>query len=263
MEPRTVSAVCFGFLISLSTAAAQTPPGEPRLDPVEMGTLTTLGHVVLSADARIDREGQRHSWVRIRSKGITLGRFAITDTRLALDGLTGDHALQFRVGTGQDAVSLRGRGAWADGKYVLHLQGIEAKGPRLVPWHLEAPGTLEASRRDASLDPVCIVFEERRMCLQGRWEAGGEWFAKVETGSFPLEALDPKRLGAPRYRGILMVDAEARGTAGGPWVADLRAEIRDALLAIGAEVNQTPMTPRRVRAAIELALSTKTEPVTA
>lgn len=39
--------------------------------------------------------------------------------------------------------------------------------------------------------------------------------------------------------------------------------IRDALLKIGAEVNETPMTPRRVRAAIEFALSKKSQPVTA
>jgi carbon-monoxide dehydrogenase large subunit len=39
--------------------------------------------------------------------------------------------------------------------------------------------------------------------------------------------------------------------------------IRDALLRIGAEVNETPMTPKRVRAAIELALSKQAEPVTA
>ena len=39
--------------------------------------------------------------------------------------------------------------------------------------------------------------------------------------------------------------------------------IRDALLGIGAEVNETPMTPKRVRAAIQLALSKKPEPVTA
>ena len=39
--------------------------------------------------------------------------------------------------------------------------------------------------------------------------------------------------------------------------------IRDALLRIGAEVNETPMTPKRVRAAIEVALARKTEPVTA
>jgi carbon-monoxide dehydrogenase large subunit len=39
--------------------------------------------------------------------------------------------------------------------------------------------------------------------------------------------------------------------------------IRDALLRIGAEVNETPMTPKRVRAAIEFALSKNPEPVTA
>ncbi len=53
---------------------------------------------------------------------------------------------------------------------------------------------------------------------------------KAATESFPLEALDPKRLGAPRYRGLLVVDAQASGRAGEPWIADLRAEVRDASL---------------------------------
>jgi carbon-monoxide dehydrogenase large subunit len=39
--------------------------------------------------------------------------------------------------------------------------------------------------------------------------------------------------------------------------------IRDALLKLGAEVNETPMTPRRVRAAIEKVLSKQVEKVTA
>ncbi len=39
--------------------------------------------------------------------------------------------------------------------------------------------------------------------------------------------------------------------------------IRDALMKLGAEVNETPMTPRRVRAAIEVALSKKSQLVEA
>ena len=187
--------------------------------------------VVLSADARIDRQGRAHSWLRLRSNGITVGGFAISDTRLALDGLTGDHALNFRLGAGQDALSLRGRGAWSDGRYTLRLDGLEASGPRLVPWTLESPGLLAADAGNAALDPVCLVYESRRLCLEGRWQAGGEWAVKATTESFPLEALDPKRLGAPRYRGMLAVDARAHGRAGEPWLADLRAEIRDASLA--------------------------------
>ena len=49
--------------------------------------------VILSADAHIDRDGREHSWLRLRSNGITLGGFAVSDTRLSLDGLTKDHAL--------------------------------------------------------------------------------------------------------------------------------------------------------------------------
>jgi translocation and assembly module TamB len=186
--------------------------------------------VVLSADARIDREGRQHSWLRLRSNGITLGGVAISDTRLALDGLTGNHSLRFRVGAGEDAVSLRGRGAFADGRYTLQLEDLEASGPNLVPWQLESPGQLAAGRSDAALDPVCLVYQARRICLEGRWQAGGEWALKAATESFPLEALDPKRLGAPRYRGLLVVDAEASGRAGEPWIANLRAEVRDASL---------------------------------
>ena len=186
--------------------------------------------VILSADAHIDRDGREHSWLRLRSNGITLGGFAVTDTRLSLDGLSKDHALTFRVGAGQDAVALRGRGAWVDDRYTLQLEQIAASGPRVVPWRLESATRLAASREDAALDPLCLVYETRRFCFEGRWNSSGDWSVKAATQSFPLEALDANRLGAPRFRGLLVVDAEASALAGRPWVADVRAEIRDAAL---------------------------------
>jgi len=185
---------------------------------------------VLSVDARIDREGREHSWLRLRSNGITLAGFAITDTRLSLDGLLQDHALNFRIGAGQDAVSLRGRGGWVDERYTLALQNIAASGPRVVPWKLASPSRFTASGKDAALDPVCLAYESRRFCFEGRWTAGGEWSLAAKTDAFPLEALDPKRRGAPGYRGLLTIDAKASGRNGEPWIADLEAEIRDASL---------------------------------
>ena len=186
--------------------------------------------VVLSVDARIDREGREHSWLRLRSNGITLAGFAISDTRLSLDGLAQDHALTFRVGAGQDAVALKGRGGWADDRYTLALENIAASGPRIVPWKLASASRFTASRRDATLDPVCLAYESRRFCFEGRWTAGGAWSVAANTDAFPLEALDPKRRGAPGYRGLLTIDAKASGRAGEPWIADLEAEIRDASL---------------------------------
>ena len=186
--------------------------------------------VVLSVDARIDREGREHSWLRLRSNGITLAGFAISDTRLSLDGLAQDHALTFRVGAGQDAVALKGRGGWADDHYTLALENIAASGPRIVPWKLASASRFTASRRDAALEPVCLAYETRRFCFEGRWTAGGAWSVAANTDAFPLEALDPKRRGAPGYRGLLSIDAKASGRAGEPWIADLVAEIRDASL---------------------------------
>jgi len=186
--------------------------------------------VVLSADAHIDREGKQHSWLRLRSSGITVAGFPVTDTRLSLDGLTQQHTLDFRVGIGQDSVSLRGRGALVDGRYTLDLDRIEANGPRLVPWQLQAASSLTVAATDAALTPMCIAYEARRICLEGRWKSGGDWMAQATTEAFPLEALATQRLGAPRYRGLLVINAKASAKAGQPWVADVRAEIRDGAL---------------------------------
>ncbi len=186
--------------------------------------------VVLSVDARIDREGREHSWLRLRSNGITLAGFAISDTRLSLDGLAQDHALTFRVGAGEDAVSLRGRGGWADDRYTLALEDIAASGPRIAPWNLASPSRFTANRQNATLEPICLAYEMRRFCVGGRWAAGGEWSVEANTDAFPLEALGPKRRGAPGFHGLLSFDAKASGRAGGPWVANLEAEIRDASL---------------------------------
>jgi translocation and assembly module TamB len=186
--------------------------------------------VVLSIDASIDREGREHSWLRLRSNGITVAGLAISDTRLALDGLAQDHTLAFRVGAGRDAVALRGHGAWKDDGYTLALEDISATGPRIVPWKLASPSRLTASAEAAALEPVCVEYETRRICLEGRWIAGGAWSVAARTDGFPLEALDPKRRGAPGYRGLLAIDAQASGRPGEPWIADVEAEIRDASL---------------------------------
>ncbi|HEX9706138.1 MAG TPA: translocation/assembly module TamB domain-containing protein [Steroidobacteraceae bacterium] len=184
--------------------------------------------VVLSIDASIDRDGLEHSWLRLRSNGLTIAGFPLTDTRLALDGLPKDHELEFRVGAGADAVMLRGQGSWVDERFTLALDRIDASGPRVVPWRLESPTRLSASMSEAGLDPTCLVYETRRFCFEGRWQRDDGWSAKAATESFPLEALDTQVPGKPRYRGLLVADARASGRAGEPWTADVRAEIRSA-----------------------------------
>jgi translocation and assembly module TamB len=186
--------------------------------------------VALSVDAHVDRDGREHSWLRLRSSGITVAGFPVTDTRLSLDGLPHDHALTFRIGSGQDSVSMRGRGAWVDGRYTLAFESIDANGPRLVPWHLEKPSRLAAGRESGSLEPLCVVYDTRRICIEGRWQPEGQWSLKARTEAFPLEALDTKRLGAPRFRGLIAFDAEASGGANAPWLANVNAALSDASL---------------------------------
>lgn len=202
-------------------------------------TLAFTGHdlawgdhraVILSADAHVDRGNREHSWLRLRSSGLVIAGQALTDTRLSFDGLPRDHAVEFRVGMGDDAVEVLGRGAYADGRFDLQLQQISATGPRTAPWKLEAPVSLLATRDNARLEPACFVHGARRACIDGHWQRNADWSLSASTQAFALETLDLEVPGKPRYRGLLSVDARVSGRAGEPWLADVRAEIRDAVL---------------------------------
>ena len=98
-----------------------------------------------------------------------------------------------------------------------------------MPWRRRPRPAFRKSGR-AGINATCLVYETRRLCFEGSWQKGGPWSAKVSTESFPLEALAKQAPGKPGYRGILVADARASGKPGEPWIADLRAEIRDAAL---------------------------------
>jgi len=201
-------------------------------------TLAFTGHdlawgmhraVVFSADAHVDLEDREHSWLRLRSSGLTIAGQVLTDSRFSLDGLLGDHAMQLRVGAGDDSVELRGRGSYADGRFTLQLQQIAASGPHTAPWLLEASTSLSVTLDEARLAPACFVEGARRACIDGHWQRNASWSLNAGTVAFPLEALDLKVPGKPHYRGLLSVEAHASGRVGEPWLADLRAQIRDAV----------------------------------
>jgi len=185
--------------------------------------------VVLSADARIDLKDHETSWLRLRTAGLQVAGQTLTETRLSLDGFTRDHRVEFRVGAGEDAVELLGRGSYLDQRYTLETQSIVAAGPRAPPYQLEAPTRLIASVDHVELAPACFVHETRRICTEGRWQRNADWSLQAATQSFPLEANNFGVSGRPRFHGQLFVEAHASGVAGQPWLAEVQAEIRDAL----------------------------------
>ncbi|MGB5132249.1 MAG: translocation/assembly module TamB domain-containing protein [Steroidobacteraceae bacterium] len=184
---------------------------------------------VLSADARIDLEDRQSSWLRLRTAGLRIAGQTLTDTRLSLDGFMRDHRIKFRVGAGEDAVELQGRGSYLNQRYKLETESIVATGPRTPPYQLETPTRLLASADMVELAPACLVAGARRVCVEGRWQRNANWSLQAHTQSFPLEALIVKVPGRPHYRGLLFVEARVSGEAGQPWLADIQAEIRDAV----------------------------------
>lgn len=246
----------------------------------ERASLTFTGHdlawgehraVVFSADAQVDLADRETSWLRLRTSGLTVAGQSLTDSRLSLDGLVRDHALAFRVGRGEDAIELRGRGGWDGTRFRLDLASVAAEGPGAPPWRLESPSMLEVSVAGARLAPACFVYGPRRACLEGSWSRDGTWTARAGTRAFPLEALNLRVPGTPRYRGLLSVDAQAFRRAGEPWNSEVRAGIEDAVLeyqsasgqprsvALGRTVFTLRSTTERHRLELSVADATDTE----
>jgi len=197
---------------------------------------------ILSGDAYVDLDDRTLSWIRLRSNGLVVAGFPLTDMRLSADGRMIEHAIELRVGAGDDAVTVRGQGAWANSRFTLKMQEVTAVGPRTPAWRLEQATEVSASEDEAALAPACFVAERRRVCLEGRWQRAGDWSVQAKTEAFPLDALDQGAPGRLRYHGLLSVDAKASAQAGQPWVADLRADIRDGVL----EYESASGTTRRV-----------------
>jgi len=198
---------------------------------------------ILSADGHVDLDDRGMSWIRVRSNGLVIAGMPLTDTRLSAGGQLRDHSIEFRVGAGEDAVSIRGRGAYVDSRFTLLLQDVTAVGPRTPSWRLESTSSLSVSAGDAALAPACLVAGDRRVCVEGRWRRDGNWSVRAKTEAFPLDTLEHRTPGRLRYRGLLTVDAEASAQAGQPWFADVSADIRESVLEYESASGKTHRVP--------------------
>jgi translocation and assembly module TamB len=185
---------------------------------------------VLSADARIDLEDRETSWLRLRTAGLRITGQTITDARLSLDGLLRDHRVEFRVGAGEDAVELRGSGAYTSQGYTLDAEDLATTGSGIAHYQLAAPARLLVSADKAELAPTCLIQGARRICMEGHWQRAADWWLRASMQAFPLETLNLEFPGRPRYRGLLFMDMRVSGRPGQRWLADLQAEIRDGVL---------------------------------
>ena len=156
--------------------------------------------VVLSADAHVDRDGREHSWLRLRSNGITLAGFPITDTRLSLDGLPSDHTLTFRIGAGAG----RRVGSWPRrlGRGPLHARASTTSppaAPASCPGGCRPRRGLPRAPRTRRSIRSASFTRRAASASRGAGNPPATGRSRPTTEAFPLEALDSKRLGRPAF----------------------------------------------------------------
>lgn len=181
----------------------------------------------LSGNANLDLSDRSSSWLRFRGVGLGLGERQVSSLRLSLDGVSGDHAVELRVGVGDDAVMLAGSGALLSDRYELGIRALTTDGPRLPAYRLEEPARLTASRQETSLGRICFRGAgAARVCGEGRFGAPMDWSASFDAVGLPLRVLAGTLPGKPGYSGTFEVHGSAVAN-GGPWSGELLARVQD------------------------------------
>lgn len=181
----------------------------------------------LSGNANLDLSDRSSLWLRFRGVGLGLGERQVSSLRLSLDGVSGDHAVELRVGVGDDAVMLAGSGALLSDRYELGIRALTTDGPRLPAYRLEEPARLTASRQESSLGRICFRGAgAARVCGEGRFGAPMDWSASFDAVGLPLRVLAGTLPGKPGYSGTFEVHGSAVAN-GGPWSGELLARVQD------------------------------------
>lgn len=182
----------------------------------------------IGVSADIDLTDRDASWVRLRTIGVDIDGRKLQATRLSVDGTSRDHAVTLRVGIGDDAVELEGRGALTWPRYALHVAALTARGPRDPGFTLAGPFDATGGPEGISVTPVCFRRGDQRVCAVGDWSATRPWQASLSAEALPLGMLGLHLPAKPTYRGRLDAHVAVTGGPAQRWIASGIANVTDA-----------------------------------
>jgi translocation and assembly module TamB len=197
----------------------------------------------LRVSAGVDVSGTRRSQFKLDGDGLqTAGRRWRT-LHLEGAGTPDNHNLQADLAgeMGRFALALQGRFNSATQAWQGQLTRLTAQETAAGNWQLDQPIALQASARQARLEPGCLVSAPTRVCLQGRWDAtaGAE-------GRVSLDRLDLARFAFLLPPGVKLETAILSGEASGSRRADgsLRGNtnLRLSPTRLRFQANGTPVT---------------------
>lgn len=197
----------------------------------------------LRVSANVDVAGTRRSRLQLQGEGLQAAGQRWRVLRLEGSGTPDNHNLQADLAgrLGRFALALQGRFNSATQAWQGQLTRLTAQETAAGNWQLAQPLALQASARQARLEPGCLVSTPTRVCLQGRWDS-----AAGADGRISLDQLDLARFAFLLPPAVKLETATLSGEASGSRRADgsLRgtANLRLSPTQLRLQANGKPIT---------------------
>ncbi|MET0067419.1 MAG: translocation/assembly module TamB domain-containing protein [Candidatus Thiodiazotropha sp.] len=196
---------------------------------IELAQLEALLDLDMSEAQKID--------LRVTGQGLAVDGRDWQSLQLTTQGSLPRHQLELSLlGEWVPQLNLQADGGLdADDRWQGVLQTLNLELPRHGDWALEKPVDFSLGAQAQTLQNLCLVQQQSRVCADFDASAESGWQSDVQVSDFDLETLQPLLTRVTRLSGRLNMEARVKGEASGRIAANLNASLPEGSLSFDAQ----------------------------
>jgi autotransporter translocation and assembly factor TamB len=183
----------------------------------------------LTARINYEAEDRGRADVQLDARQLSYGRRTADSLQIASSGTAAAHRVTLQLHAPQLRLQAAGDGSLHDGVWQWLISELGAEDGRELKLALEAPAALRVSAAESTLAQLCLRGEQSRICGTAS-DHGGQRNVAVSADNLPLAALTAGLTDATQFDGTLGAEARASSTSDGPWLGQMRAQLRSAAI---------------------------------
>ena len=183
----------------------------------------------LAAKVEFDPRSGKTSDVNVRVENLSAFDRSVERIDFKLQGQSEKHVATLNIDALDFTSRIRADGSFADGVWRAAADRLDLDIGNDVRLRLDGTLPVRASIDGATVDRFCLQGKPGRLCGDGAWNAR-KWETHFDAAELPLTALTAGLTPRIRYEGMIALKGQVAGSADGPVIGGLRANLTDALL---------------------------------
>lgn len=163
-------------------------------------------------DIDIDYRPEATSTLQLSASAINAGAIEIARLQLEGRGTQADHTLSAELRSSEGDLSATLTGGFEDDRWQGGLSKLTLETPEQGLWRLRETMPIAVAPRDAGADVTvdrgCLVRQAASVCVQGRYQASGDFQFELEADALPLSMARAYLAEPVTLNGVVNAEAE-------------------------------------------------------